>query len=171
MTRQLCSSVDEVFALAIAEGQKAVVTYRAVARQAPTPGVKSVFAGFAADEETRFRKLLRMRRAAVPEASADALHCLPRRRPARLPPGGIPDAEAAYRYAIRAGRSAHQLYTLLGGMTQSPTIRQVFNTLANEELCRRARLEANLKQQRTPLGLFRRLLRFVTRRRGSVAAL
>jgi rubrerythrin len=164
MSTQLLHSAEEAFDLAIEERRAAAVTYRSFARQAATPEVKSVFDRLAADETAHFRSLVEKRRAAAGPLPPDVLAVVERRRAAKLPPGGIPDAEAAYHYAIRVQKKAHQFYALLGQVARSPDIRQAFQALANDELCRRLKLEAELNTRRSPKGFFRALFRLLTRR-------
>ena len=157
---QLWKSVDDVLDYAIAEEHRAVFVYRSFAKQAASAEMRRVFTAFVADEVEHFKKLLKLRKASTMTLTEGSLATLKPRR-ARLPEGELVEPEAAYRFAIRAEKSARSLYMTLGEMAEDAKIRQVFETLAAEELGHQAKLEAELKERKSEAGFFKGLLRLV----------
>ena len=155
---QMWKSVDDVLDYAISEEHRAVFVYRSFAKQAASAEMRKIFTGFMADETEHFKKLLKMRKASDVTLTEGSLAAL-KPRVARLPEGELVEPEAAYRFAIRAEKSAQSLYATLAEMAENPKIQQVFETLADEELAHQAKLEAELKGRQSPAGFFKGLLR------------
>jgi len=161
---QTWKSVNDVLDYAIREEQQAVFVYRAMGHQAPSEGMKELFGGLEADETSHLKKLLKLRKATTFTVTDGSLSTLPHRRTVRLPADGVVDAEAAYKFAIRAERNARELYWLFSQMAAEPAIQQLLGTLAAEEQAHEAKLEADLAKRRTQRGFLRRLFRFGARR-------
>lgn len=161
----LWSSPDDVLDYALAEERKAEALYRALESQAPSAKLKALFADLASAERGHFGKLLKMRKATA--ASLDAnelLHHIPRPRRATLEARGITDVASAYRYAIRAEKSAACLYATLGEMTTNPKVRRTFEWLVQEELQHKATLEAD-RAKREGSSFLKKLFRFAIGRK------
>ncbi|MBM4036612.1 MAG: hypothetical protein FJ291_33165, partial [Planctomycetes bacterium] len=124
---------------------------------------REVFEGFVADETTHMEKLLKARKASSLTVQQGSLSSLPRPRAVRLPADGLADAPAAYRFAIRAEKSAWALYSVLAQMAAEPRIRRTFEFLAAEEMSHRTKLEAGLKALKSSRGFFRGLIRLFRR--------
>jgi len=154
---QFWTSVNDVLDYAIGEGQKAVFTYRAFAREADSAEMRRIFSGLVADEVAHFKKLLKLRKASTFTVTDGSLGGL-KPRPVKLPPGHLREPAAAYRFALQTEKSACELYTMLSQMAKEPEIRQVFETLAAAEQGHRAKLENELEQGKSAIGFLKGLL-------------
>ena len=160
--RQLWKSVEEVLDYAIAEEQKAIVTYRAFASQSVSAEMKRLFAGFAVDETRHAGKLLSMKRDKSASLAVTAVASLPRPRLPRSADGEELTVGAAYKFAIKAEKNAADLYTMLGQMSLDPEIQDAFRSLAADEQGHGAKLVADLEKRRASAGFLTKLFRFVT---------
>jgi rubrerythrin len=156
---QMWNSVDEVLDYAIVEERQAVFMYRAFASRAATQELKQLFEGFVGEEKAHFEKLLKMRKASDVTVETGSLSRLPKPKKVTVPADGLVDATAAYRFAIRAEKSAWELYWVFAQMTKEPEIRKTFELLAGEELEHRERLKGALEARQSPKGIFRGLIR------------
>ncbi|HPD17936.1 MAG TPA: ferritin family protein [Planctomycetota bacterium] len=159
--QHLWKSVDEVLDYALGEEQKAVITYKAFARQAGTAELRRVFEGFVDEETAHFKKLLRMKKSGNVSLPGDGLNSLPRPKGGKLPADQIVDAEGAYRFAIRAEKAAWELYWVFSEMADDLKIRHVFKLLAEEEKAHRAKLQEEWKQRQSPKGFLKGLVRLL----------
>lgn len=162
--KHMWGSVDEVLDYALGEEQKAVITYKAFARQAGTAELRRVFEGFVDEETAHFKKLLRMKKSASVSLPGDGLSSLPRPKGGKLPADQIVDAEGAYRFAIRAEKAAWELYWVFSEMAGDPKVRETFRMLAEEEKAHRVKLQEEWKQRQSPKGFLKGLVRLLWRK-------
>ena len=125
--------------------------------------MKSLFAGFAADETRHAAKLLSMRKGKPQPLAATQLASLPRPRLPRSAEDAELTVEAAYRLAIRAEKNAVELYSTLGQMSPDPEIQDTFKSLAADEQGHMAKLVSDLDKHRSSAGFLTKLFRFVTK--------
>ena len=152
-------TVEEVLDYAILEERQAVFMYRAFAGKAATPELRQLFQALVDEEKLHFEKLLKVRKASDATVAEGSLSKLPKPKKVRVPADGLVDAAAAYRFAIRAEKSAWELYWVFSQMVKEPKIRKTFEFLAAEELKHREMLGAALKARQSPKGLFKGLIR------------
>ena len=128
-------TVDEILGFAIEREQEAYNLYASLADSVSRPGMREAFLAFAKEEAGHKAKLVGIRKGELPGFEPERIQDL---KVGELleeiqPTPGM-DYQQALQVAIKAEQRAHSLYTGLAGATSDPTLRSVFEGLAQEEI-------------------------------------
>jgi rubrerythrin len=135
-------TVDDILDFAIKNEEEAVELYTKLANSAKNNAIRTVFEGFAREEEGHKRKLL--------EVKSSGGFARPTEQVADLKIGDYLvevdedeplDYQKALIIAMKREKAAFKLYTKLAAMSDDPARESLFNNLAQEEAKHKLRFE------------------------------
>ena len=135
-------SVDDILDFAIAGEEEACAFYLDLAARVETPGMKSVFEGFANEEKGHKEKLLRVKEGKVmmkTERKVMDLKIGDYLVDVEATPGM--DYQQALIIAMKKEKAAYKLYMDLSAKTGDAGVAAIFVSLANEEAKHKLRFE------------------------------
>lgn len=141
-------TVDEVLDFAIKNEENARDFYTALAGKMERPAMKTVFEGFAMEEEGHKKLLLKVKQSGGFESSSDKILDLKIGDYLVAPePEGDLSYQDALILAMKKEKMAYKLYTNLSAAVSDDSIKSTMISLANEEAKHKLRFEIEYDEQ------------------------
>jgi rubrerythrin len=141
-------SVDDILDFAIAREQEAVDFYTGLAGKMETPGIKTVFEGFAKEEQGHKEKLLRVKDGKILlKSEAKVLDLKIGDYLVDVEATPDMDYQQALIVAMKKEKAAFKLYMDLSAKTDDADIAALFVSLASEEAKHKLRFEIIYDEQ------------------------
>lgn len=137
-------NIDDVLAFAIRKEEEAAALYRGLAERATRPGMREALLEFADQEDGHRRRLEAVRTGEIGgfTAAAPVAELGLDRHLSDVQPSPSMDYQQVLRLAIQAESTAQRLYDDLARLAATPSVAELFRSLAAEEAQHRQRFEA-----------------------------
>ena len=148
---QTFQSIDQIVDFAIAEEEAAIGAYRELAAATKSDAMRSVFEGFAREEERHKEKLLSVKHGTATLLPAGAVrnlniadYLVENDAQASAP---ALDYQQALIVAMKKEKAAFKLYSALAEQTTDAAFRELFLALAQEEAKHKLRFEVEYDEE------------------------
>jgi len=136
------NSIDEIFDFAIKNEEEAAAFYRELVAKSSSPQVRTIFEGFAREEDGHKIKLERIKAGGEFKAPKEKIQDLKiADYLVDVEPSEGTDYQQALIMAMHKEKAAYKLYMDLAAATDDPKVTALMESLANEEAKHRLRFE------------------------------
>jgi len=142
------NSADEILDFAIKNEEEAAEFYTDLAGKMDSPSIRKLFQDFAREEQGHKAKLLRVKQSGELEPASQSIMDLKiGDYLVDAEPGANLDYQQALILAMKQEKAAFKLYTDLAATTDSPDLRGLLLSLAQEEAKHKLRFEIEYDEQ------------------------